>query len=394
MMRRALSLLFLLLAPLASVRGETIIYEIYELQDGGARKLISKGVREYSPRDVQVAEHTVGSEHFWSKELPIASGFSAGASVYREKNVAGFGLWLKKNDGLIARLAGGGFSWDWFDNELGSVYRKLKGPGRVRVAFAQSSDYEEIAAVEFLEDVTLRVKAQPFFFFSDRETHHLVIAKGSVLKFSEASAYVPPATVSNETLPQTVTFQAAYFDSDQNPVKDVSLPEVASLRMAPIAGALAGPVSALPIFKLDIRIGEPAKLDLGQKKAEIERAAAPLTRAAADAGLVIVPPETRFARLSTIAASAGDADKGLGSTGFRSAAAGESLMMVYFDRPCTLSGVIRNRGSRVVYNIEIAKPGVHLIRLVRDTPSSVRAVAWAMPEKLFLGITPRDRRSK
>jgi hypothetical protein len=46
----------------------------------------------------------------------------------------------------------------------------------------------------------------------------------------------------------------------------------------------------------------------------------------------------------------------------------------------------------VTYNIEIATPGVHLIRLVRDTPSTARAVASSMPENLFLGITPQEKR--
>jgi hypothetical protein len=389
---RALSVVLLLLASLHGARGETIGYEIYELQDGDVRKLVSKGVREYSPEEVEVTEHTLGTAHFWSKELRVNSGFSAGATVQRHRNVEGFGLWLKKTDGWIARLAGGGFSWEWFDNESGTVYRKRQGSGRVRVAFAQTSDSEEIAAVEFLEDVTLRVKAQPFFFFSDRVTHQMVIAKGSVLKFSDPSAYLPPVTVSRQALPQTVTFQPTYLDSDRNPVTDASLPEVLSLRMAVIAGDVAGAASTEPVFWFDVRIGESARLRLSQKKTAIDAAAAPLTKAAADAGLAITPADTRIARLATITTSAGDPGKSIGGTGFLGAAAGDALLMVYFDRPCTLSGVARRRGSMVTYNIEIATSGVHLIRLVRDTPSTARAIASPMPEKLFLGITPQQKR--
>jgi hypothetical protein len=346
MVRRTLSLLLLLLASLQSARGETLGYEIYELEDGGARKLVSKGVREYSSREVEVAEHTVGTEHFWSKELPVNSGFSAGATVQRDRNVEGFGLWLKKTGGLMARLAGGGFSWEWFDNESGTVYRKRQGSGRVRVAFAQTSDSEEIAAVEFLEDVTLRVKAQPFFFFSDRVTHQMVIAKGSVLKFSEPAAYLPPITVSRNALPKTVTFQPAYLDSKRNPVKNASLPEILSFRMALIAGDVAGAVGTQPVFRFDVRIGEAARLDLGRKKTAIDASAAPLTKAAADAGLAITPPDTRIARLATVTTSIDDPAKSIGGTGFLGAAPGDALLMVYFDRPCTLSGVARSEVRR------------------------------------------------
>jgi hypothetical protein len=176
----------LLVCFVSAANAESIGYELYKLSGKEGRSLVAKGTKEYTLRDIAVEEIKFRDSHWWSKELPIVNGFSAGASIYREKDLTGFGLWLKEHSSWWGRLSGGGFSWDWFDRESGSIYRKLQGAGRVRVTLAPSQQYQEIAAIEFLEDVTLRVKLKPWFlyFLSDEDTHHLVIIKGSVLRFA------------------------------------------------------------------------------------------------------------------------------------------------------------------------------------------------------------------
>ncbi len=167
-----------------AARGESLKYELYELADGGQRKLLAQGTREYSVREVLVIELGIGDLRWREMELPVANGFSAGGSIYRQANLTGFGLWLKDRGSLQGHVARGGFSWDWFDREKGNVYRKLQGGGRVRVTFVPSDKFQEVAAVEVLEDITLRVNNRPWFFFTHTDTHHLVIKKGSVLRFS------------------------------------------------------------------------------------------------------------------------------------------------------------------------------------------------------------------
>ena len=81
-------------------------------------------------------------------------------------------------------LSQGGFSWDWFNRESGLIFRKLQGGGTIKVTLVASTEFQEIAAVEVLEDITLRVIGLPWWFFTDDDTHHLVVRKGSVLKFA------------------------------------------------------------------------------------------------------------------------------------------------------------------------------------------------------------------
>jgi hypothetical protein len=172
-----------LAAAIASA--ESIGYELYEIS-GGARSLVAQGVREYNVGDVVVRKHGAFGVSFTEKEIPVANGFSAGISIFPEKDVVGFGLWLKNRDSLMGRLSNGGFSWDWFNRDDGDQYQKLQGAGRVRVTFSKTSATPEVASVEVLEDMTLRARIRPWFlsFFSNEETHRLVVKKGSVLRFS------------------------------------------------------------------------------------------------------------------------------------------------------------------------------------------------------------------
>jgi hypothetical protein len=147
---------------------------------------LAQGVRQYSLQDVLVEGHGAGADRFWSKEIPVANGFSAGASIFPERDVTGFGLWLKDRESIWGKVSSGGFSWDWFNRETGNVYRKLQGSGRVRVTLSPSGKGHEVASVEVLEDITLRAKVRPWFlfFFSDKDTHNMVVKKGSVLRFA------------------------------------------------------------------------------------------------------------------------------------------------------------------------------------------------------------------
>lgn len=175
-----------LFAAAFGVHAESIRYELYDITGGGPPALLAKGVREYTVRDVVVEAHGSMTERFWSKEIPVTNGFSAGASIFPEREVSGFGLWLKDRDSFWGKFSSGGFSWDWFDRETDNVFRKLQGPGRVRATFAPAPSGQQLTSVEVLEDITLRARIRPWFFaiWNDSETHHLVVRKGSVLRFA------------------------------------------------------------------------------------------------------------------------------------------------------------------------------------------------------------------
>jgi hypothetical protein len=172
-----------LLAPAVAL-AERIVYELYDVSNPTSHLLLAKGVKDYETKDLIVDERLIGRAPNWSKEVPIAEGFNAGAVIYREKELTGFALQLKRRGGFMGMLSQGGFSWDWFDRESDLIFRKRQGAGRVRVSLVPSSDFQQIASVDVLEDITLRVNGQPWWFFGDDDTHHLVVKKGSVFKFA------------------------------------------------------------------------------------------------------------------------------------------------------------------------------------------------------------------
>ena len=112
---RVWAFLFLLAPAVASA--ERIVYELYDVSNPGNRVLLAKGVKDYAPKDVIVDRGLIGRAPNWSKEIPIAEGFNAGAVIYREKELTGFALQLKRRGGFMGVLSQGGFSWDWFDRE-------------------------------------------------------------------------------------------------------------------------------------------------------------------------------------------------------------------------------------------------------------------------------------
>jgi hypothetical protein len=155
---------------------EAIFYSIYSLPLlGGSPKLVAEGQREYSHKDVHISKGPAPDVVNWTKTLSISNGFEIGASVYRAPRTDGFGLWIKKDNA--------GFSWEWFIRERDDVFRKLQGSGRLKVRFAQFDSLEELAEVQFLDDVTMRLNTLWFipFLDLDKKTDHLIVRKGSVL---------------------------------------------------------------------------------------------------------------------------------------------------------------------------------------------------------------------
>lgn len=143
------------------------------------KELISEGTLNYSASDIAV-EDRIG---FKSKYLHVSETFNIGASIYREAKIEGFGLWIDKD--------GAGFSWEWFTRKKGNIYRKLQESGSVFVEFREIEGLQEIESIEFLEDVSMRLDTLNIILFWNKETHRMLIKKGSKLVF------LPPTSHSN-----------------------------------------------------------------------------------------------------------------------------------------------------------------------------------------------------
>lgn len=188
---KKLTLIFIVsLVPLFSI-AETITYELYSVSQDGTRTLITKGEKTYTVNDVVVQEYSFSSSRYWSKTLSITQGFSIVANIHREKTLDGFALQLLLQPQWYEFWKGYGFSWDWFYKEKDNIFSKLKGSGRLKVSVRREDNSEEATAVEFIEDTTLRLNDSPWFLYSFKDTHHMVIKKGSIFNFKTAPSTLP-----------------------------------------------------------------------------------------------------------------------------------------------------------------------------------------------------------
>ena len=163
----------LLLAQWQFAAAEIIEYEIYELSRGGAvPKLIAKGKREYSLKDVEVRPYQRNGRRIAEKLIELENGYRVGARIFYEKELTGFGL--------LAKRSNADFSWEWYNKESGNRFKKLQGQTYVTVKTAGMPAVEELVEVTFLEDTNLRFIANSQ---GMEDTHSIIVKAGSVFKF-------------------------------------------------------------------------------------------------------------------------------------------------------------------------------------------------------------------
>lgn len=151
----------------------SLSYVITDYADPAHPHVVARGTKVYSAKDIQIVpEEDSGGKTSWTKSLQLASGYSIGASIYREPHLDGFGLWIRQN--------GRGFSWEWFDNPNKGVFPKLQEGGSVRVTYRGLPAIEEIASITFETDISLRLNLADD---AGKVTQRVLVQKGSVLEF-------------------------------------------------------------------------------------------------------------------------------------------------------------------------------------------------------------------
>ena len=165
-----LSLAFVLLLVSSVAFAEAIVYEIYEISKIG-NKLIAKGKLEYSVSDVKVHPYERGGKKIAEKLIELEQGYRVGARIFLEKELTGFGLLAKHSDR--------DFSWEWYNKEQGTRFRKLQGGTAVDVNVSGRPFMEELTEVRFLDDTELRFIAGG----GRDDTHKIVVKAGSVFRF-------------------------------------------------------------------------------------------------------------------------------------------------------------------------------------------------------------------
>lgn len=165
-----LALAALLVLASSVVGAETITYEIYEISNIGSR-LIAKGKREYSVSDVKVHPYERDGRKVAETLIELEQGYRVGARIFFEKELTGFGLLAKHSDH--------DFSWEWYNKESESRFRKLQGGTAVEVRVSGRPFMEELVEVRFLDDTSLGFIAGR----GRNDTHRIIVKAGSVFRF-------------------------------------------------------------------------------------------------------------------------------------------------------------------------------------------------------------------
>ncbi|MCJ8170920.1 hypothetical protein [Atopomonas sediminilitoris] len=152
------------------VLAEKITYEIYEAATG---QLVASGVKEYTTKDLILNPYENNGKHVVEKLIDLEQGYKIGARLFQESKLTGFGL--------IAKKTPKDFSWEWYDLNSGSTFKKRQGGTYVKVKTSGLPIIEMLEEVVFVDDTKLR-------FFSKEsgknDSYEIFIKKGSVLKFN------------------------------------------------------------------------------------------------------------------------------------------------------------------------------------------------------------------
>ena len=164
-----------LVAPVAPA---SLAWKVSMLFETGGRRVISEGRKTYDAAHDILVESVSGARPDVRKmSLLLSHDFVISVAVSKQVQIDGFGLFISR------RGHAHGFSWEWFDRAGASLFQRRWCNSRVTVEVQGSLSSEELASVEFLDDVALRylddITKPP-----GMHTHEVLIRQGSVFKLA------------------------------------------------------------------------------------------------------------------------------------------------------------------------------------------------------------------
>jgi hypothetical protein len=160
-----------------------------------------------------------------------------------------------------------------------------------------------------------------------------------------------------------------------------------AFRFPLIAGSIMGNPNTGDILLERGRVGSYLRLDVERLRNAAARFATPAQPFALDAGLVIQPREARFARFGTFVTKVhSDQDVWYGS--FIETETRISLVLLYFDEPCRISGVFRVGGIEAKHSISISSSGLHWIQVKEIAPNRYELENIENPKGVSFGVRP------
>jgi len=159
-----------------------IDFEIVDFTTDSKGDLVAKGRKQQLLSDVVVKVIECCEPPTFTKSVLLHDGFTLCLSFERRPHIAGFGMWIATEPeafrwewfargprGLLESLR------HWFIGGPNDIFEKIQEGGRVRVRTVDSAGSEDIAEIEFLTDVSLRLVNPE----SGRLIYRVNIANGS-----------------------------------------------------------------------------------------------------------------------------------------------------------------------------------------------------------------------
>jgi hypothetical protein len=163
---------------------------------------------------------------------------------------------------------------------------------------------------------------------------------------------------------QSVIVSVDYVDNSNQPYDSESLPDLVYIQFPVIPGAIIGEVLTDAVFSTFALIGKNLTIDFDMVGPNIIPYATPMLATNYNSGLSITPLQTSILRVGTFAYSTQTGEllglTGLGIIGSKDIS---QLILVYFDRPASLTGTSRVRGSIIEYDIDIDSAGFSLLKV-------------------------------
>lgn len=191
---------------------------------------------------------------------------------------------------------------------------------------------------------------------------------------------------------QSTSVDALFVDAQGNSVPLQDRPKKSALQLGVIAGSIAGNPSqtllVIPIGRL------PAvKIDFDSLASALKQQATPMTTLFTQAGLHIEPVDTRFVRVSTLPSFTPKTTGGFGAE-FADVESKHPVTLVYFDRPCKITGVAKSyagpiKGPDIDTNITVEKPGLIWLELTSPEPGRYSARLANPSTQKMIAIAPR-----
>ena len=129
-----------------------------------------------------------------------------------------------------------------------------------------------------------------------------------------------------------------------------------------VPGQIFGSPGSELLFTYLLTPQSELQLELENALPGLQDGAALLKTVEETAGLTMRPAQTRLARIGTFPFDAKTLEP-LGEGGFIDSSTREHLILMYFDRPCVLSGTLYTDQDEYVHDIAIPAAGFHFLRV-------------------------------